>query len=179
MVASGCLGASFRLNGLPARGAQRSFGERCFFTCPVLAMSRFAALFFAGGLLLSGCASTLTTPTAGQAPVPTEVLDVSLVGTWAYEITNTPQGDATGLLTLRRDGDGYAGDITSDLLQQEVSLTDLSFAEQQLTFKAVFDGGGQLIETRTTAQVLGDTMEGTMVAEGFGSFPFSANRSSP
>ena len=120
----------------------------------------------AGGLV-AGCASTAKM----AAPSP--------MGEWDYTILNTPQGDATGTMTINAEGDLYSGEISSEMLGQVVSMTDVAFTDSTFSFKATFDAGGQLIDTASTLTLRGATMKGMMEVVGFGEFEITAMRKPP
>ena len=117
----------------------------------------------AGGLI-AGCASSAKV----AAPSP--------VGEWDYTILNTPQGDATGTMMIDAEGGAYSGEISSEMLGQVVSMTDVAFTDSTFKFKATFDAGGQLIDTISRMTLQGSTMKGTMEVAGFGQFDITAMR---
>ena len=117
----------------------------------------------AGGLM-AGCASSAKV----TAPSP--------VGEWDYTILNTPQGDATGTMMIDAEGGAYIGEISSEMLGQVVSMTDVTFQDSTFKFKATFDAGGQLIDTISRMTLQGSTMKGTMEVAGFGQFDITAMR---
>ena len=127
--------------------------------------------FFAYGLvcvlaagLIAGCASSAKM----AAPSP--------AGEWDYTILNTPQGDATGTMMIDAEGGAYSGEISSEMLNQVVSMTDVAFTDSTFVFKATFDAGGQLIDTASKMTLRGGTMKGMMEVAGFGEFEITAMR---
>ena len=127
----------------------------------------YAIVFLVAGGLAAGCASTAKM----AAPTP--------AGEWDYTILNTPQGDATGTLMISSDAGAYGGDISSEMLNQVVSMTDVAFQDSTFMFKATFDAGGQLIDTSSRMTLNGDMMKGMMEVAGFGEFEITATRKPP
>jgi len=117
----------------------------------------------AGGLA-AGCASTAKM----AAPSP--------VGEWDYVILGTPEGDATGTMVVNAEDGAYMGEISSEMLSQVVSMTDVAFTDSTFMFKATFDIGGDLIDTATRMTLNGNMMKGMMDVTGIGEFEINATR---
>ena len=120
----------------------------------------------AGGLA-AGCASSAKMPA------------LSPVGSWDYTISDTPQGDATGTMMIDAEGGSYTGRISSDMLDQTVSMADVALQDSVFKFKATFDADGQIIDTISRMTLRGGTMKGIIEVAGFGQFEITALRKPP
>lgn len=102
---------------------------------------------------------------------------VKVDGAWEYT-TESPAGSSGGVFNISKDGSDFTGSITlddpsgsgkinSDLEEIRVNGNSMSF---------VFNvaAGGMNIKVTVTGEVDGESFEGTMSVDQFGSFPFSA-----
>ena len=131
-------------------------------------MRRESLLYLAVCLLAAGLVAGCASTSKMAAPSP--------AGEWDYVIKNTPQGDATGTMMVDAEAGAYSGEISSQMLDQVVSMTDVAFQDSTFMFKATFDAGGQLIDTISRMTLNGDMMTGMMEVTGFGEFEITATR---
>lgn len=111
-------------------------------------------------LLVAGCASTKK---AAEHP---------LVGMWEYAV-DTPEGVYNGLVTITEANGSLMGSITSEALSGAMDLTDLTFAENMLSFK--FDSG-QYGVLDLNATVDGNSFEGALSMPGVGDMPITGSK---
>ncbi|GIV60966.1 MAG: hypothetical protein KatS3mg043_2055 [Rhodothermaceae bacterium] len=116
-------------------------------------------------MLVSGCGLFRSTP--ATPPV---------VGTWAYVVANTPQGDAPGTLVVTYVDGHLGGRMVVDLLGQTAPLEKASFENNVFTFVATVNIDGQATPVRGEATVEGDTMSGRVEVPGIGTFVLTATR---
>ena len=116
------------------------------------------------GALAAGCAST------SQMTMPTPA------GVWEYVIPNTPQGEARGTIMVASQSDVYSGEMYIDLFDETVPIEEVAFTDSTFTFKATLYAGGQIIGTTTRMTLSGNTMKGTVEAEGVGELAITATR---
>ncbi len=94
-------------------------------------------------------------------------------GTWSYSVSS-PQGDFDGTLTLTGEPGDLSGAITGPD-GEEIEIENVQLDGADLSFE--FDAG-QMGAISAEATISGDEMEGTMTLADFGSFPFTATRTS-
>jgi hypothetical protein len=117
--------------------------------------------FFAlGAFVLSSCASTKSTSTA---PSP--------AGNWDYSITDTPQGNFSGVLVIQQVNDGYTAKLTGDT--GDAPIEKYVYDKTTMKMTGEFDYSGNLV--LWDAIMVGDEITGTMSTGGMG-FPFKATR---
>ncbi len=91
-------------------------------------------------------------------------------GSWDYIINETPMGDVSGVLVLKKVENGWTGSLNSP--QGALALSNISVADRNLNATFEFDGTPLQID----ANFESDTMlKGNIVSE-FGNFPLSANK---
>lgn len=96
-------------------------------------------------------------------------------GTWAYSV-ESPRG-GSGKITIKDDGKGnLSGTITQSAATGETELKNVELDGKTLTFSFDFTMGPNTMTFQVTATVEADTLEGTMTAGTFGSFPMKATR---
>jgi len=98
---------------------------------------------------------------------------VNPAGAWDLNI-QTPQGEISVKLTIRRDGDQLAGTMTSPM--GTVNLSRVSINGNQLRATVSIPGGGDNIEGTIVGTIEGDSMRGTMSLGAMGSFEFTGSR---
>lgn len=98
-----------------------------------------------------------------------EEMSTDALGTWAYTIKNLPDGDATGNIVIKANGNEYLGSINSDL--GSTDLYNIKVNDNKLTCNFDFDA----YKIEVNAMIDGDKLTGDMSAEG-SSFPMTANR---
>ena len=96
-------------------------------------------------------------------------------GTWSYS-AETPQGNSTGTLKLKNDGETYSGSVTSARSGQETPLKSVSVEGNLLTYSFAFSMGGGEMNIDVSVTVDGDEFEGTMSVGQFGSFPMKGTK---
>jgi uncharacterized protein YceK len=125
-------------------------------------MKNYLFLFIAS-VLLSACSSTKTTTTAKEPVTP--------AGDWEYTISDTPQGDFSGVLTVSRQDNTFSATLNSN----GEALPFETFTWDEPTKKV----GGEFYYSGMTIVFDGtmseEEMTGTMSAGGM-VFPFKAAR---
>ncbi|GIV61974.1 MAG: hypothetical protein KatS3mg044_0840 [Rhodothermaceae bacterium] len=117
------------------------------------------------GLLGSGCGML-----GKSARTP------AVVGTWAYVVKNTPQGDAPGTLVITFEDGHLGGRMVVDVLGQTVPLEEARLEGDVFSFVARVNIEGRETPLRGEATLSGDTMTGEVDVEGFGTFAMTATR---
>lgn len=130
-----------------------------------------------------GCATTKKTTSGNDAvsePVAMEKPadrpeskvdpDQSAVGEWEYVISNLPDGDSKGVLTIKQEGYKYVGTIQSD--QGSLPLKNLVIENKELK-NASFEAQGYAIDMSGAFE--GDAFTGKIRAAGY-DFPMTAVR---
>jgi len=119
--------------------------------------------FLAGILLLVSCTSTQKTTTAVK-PITPE-------GEWEYSITDTPEGNFSGIMTISKTESTYSANL-------HANGNDLPF-ESFSWDEAAKKANGELYYSGTSVQfqaaMNGDELEGGLSAMGM-VFPFKATR---
>ncbi len=97
----------------------------------------------------------------------------NFTGAWDV-VVNGPQGAMASTLTLEQKSDSISGTFESEVGSAKVA----GFAKGDSLFLAfAIDAGGQMINlTGVGALKDKDNLEGKIVAEGMGEFPYSAKR---
>ena len=90
-------------------------------------------------------------------------------GTWAFEITGTPEGDFSGDLVIGKEGDGFIGNLVFG--DQSSKLSNVVISGNKLSFDS--NAGGY--NASTTGNFEGDVFNGKVEVEGY-EFPFIAKR---
>ena len=76
-----------------------------------------------------GVAGPSTTPLPPPAmPGMTDDFEAEaarVAGAWNYQMTNTPVGTVSGVITLERAGEGFGGTMTEDYTNQTIQLEDI------------------------------------------------------
>lgn len=123
----------------------------------------FSIFFISLALLLFGaCKSTKSTASTKAKTFPA-------AGMWDYEVTNTPDGDNSGVLTLTPSGDTYIGKINGDA--GETELSDLKIVDKKLT--CTFEVQGY--EAEIAGDFDGDNFTGKVMVAGY-EFPMTMVR---
>ncbi|MEO9886726.1 MAG: amidohydrolase family protein [Balneola sp.] len=103
----------------------------------------------------------------------------SIVGTWSYSFT-TPQGEQTGSMIIKKDGDFYTGTLTSDDGTPDNDMVNISFVNDALDFEFSVDAGGQSIDVVVNGTVTGNEYEAEATVTAFNiSFPLLATKEAP
>ena len=115
---------------------------------------------------------TATQPANVPAADPNAV--VNPVGSWAYTI-ESPQGGA-GVITLRKEGEGYAGTLTNARFNRENQLKDIVVKGNEISFGYDTSFGGNTSTVTVKGTITCDTLTGVINLGQFGSFPLNAKR---
>lgn len=103
----------------------------------------------------------------------------SIVGTWNYSFT-TPQGEQSGTMVIKKDGDFYTGVLTSDDGTPDNDMLNISFVNGALDFEFAVDAGGQSIDIVVNGTVTGNEYEAEASVTAFNvSFPLVATKEVP
>lgn len=116
-------------------------------------LSTFAMAVF----ILAACATTRNAAT-------------SAVGTWDYEIKDTPYGNVQGQMMIDQDGDSYTGELRSSM--GTAAMENIVIQDNEINATLSMDGNNLTIN----GTIDGDQIQGTVDAGGNGSFPMSASR---
>jgi len=100
--------------------------------------------------------------TAGTA------VEKGFVGTWDY-IVETPDIDYKGLLTIKKDGKAYSGDMANEA--GKIVLQNVKVETNKLTFKINVEG----YDCYATLTLEGDALKGKVDVEGQ-AFPMEGTR---
>jgi len=98
-------------------------------------------------------------------------------GAWEY-VTESPAGNSGGVFEISKDGSEFKGSITLDDPSGSGKITsdlkDINVNGNSMSF--VFDvaAGGMNISVTVSGEVEGESFDGTMSVDQFGSFPFTA-----
>lgn len=93
-------------------------------------------------------------------------------GTWKTVI-KTPMGKRRGTLTVRRSGDNFTGSYSGDLGNSEISSGKISGDTISCSIEATKP---MRMPLAIEATVIGDTIDGAVKSEAFGSFSISGER---
>jgi hypothetical protein len=94
-------------------------------------------------------------------------------GEWTLNV-ETPGGAQSVRMTLRRDGEMFAGTLVSPMGNVELSNGRVDGNQIRMTGNA--DMGGQSVQMTITGTIEGDTMRGAVVLGSMGSFDFTGSR---
>lgn len=98
---------------------------------------------------------------------------VNPVGAWDLNI-QSPQGEISVKLTIRRDGDQLAGTMTSPM--GTATLKSVTISGNQLRATVSIPAGGDNLEGTIVGTIEGDSIRGTMSLGAMGSFEFTGSR---
>lgn len=98
----------------------------------------------------------------------------SAAGSWSYTV-ESPQS-ATGKLIIKDDGGKLSGTIINSTYNVTNELQDVVLDGKKLSFSYVLEMGTNKINITGSANIEGDSMEGTFTAGQMGSFPMKASR---
>ncbi|MBX2965836.1 MAG: amidohydrolase family protein [Cyclobacteriaceae bacterium] len=96
-------------------------------------------------------------------------------GKWSYT-TETPQGNTSGTITIKSDGSGYAGTMTSSMSDRATELKSILLEGNVLSFSFGFDAGGGSMTIEVNLTIDGNDFEGTMSIGQYGSFPMKGSK---
>lgn len=103
-----------------------------------------------------------------------------ITGSWDYEAV-TPQGSSSGLMTIKKEGDGYSGTVSFDDPEgsgkKSAEMSNIKISGSSLEFQFNVDVQGMSISVTVSGEVSGNSYEGKLSIPDFGSFPFTASKS--
>jgi len=99
----------------------------------------------------------------------TQSINKNFVGTWDYEVTDTPNGDYKGQLVIEKDGKSYKGKMIADGGSQE--LRDLKIDGESMSFKIYAED----FDCKISLTRDGDTLKGEVDVDSE-SYPMSATK---
>ncbi|MEN2281998.1 amidohydrolase family protein [Algoriphagus sp. SE2] len=98
-------------------------------------------------------------------------------GSWDY-VTESPAGSSGGVFQISKDGSDYKGTITLDdpsgSGKINSDLKEVTVNGKSMSFSFDIAAGGMNITINVSGEVEGESYDGTMSVDQFGSFPFSA-----
>ena len=100
-----------------------------------------------------------------------------VAGSWDYE-TESPAGSSGGVFQIAQDGSDYTGTITLDdpsgSGKINADLKDITVNGKSMSFAFDIAAGGMNITINVSGEVEGQSFDGTMSVDQFGTFPFKA-----
>ena len=102
-------------------------------------------------------------------PRSIDLLSDPYIGSWDFIVSNTPKGDAEGVIVIERSGNDYQVNLDSELGQ--VDLEKIDIEDERL--KGYFHYNGMRINVKGRFE--GNTLEGK-VGVTLASFPLSARK---
>lgn len=96
-------------------------------------------------------------------------------GSWSYQ-TETPQGKGDGKLVIKNENGNYSGTITNSFSGKETDVKDLVVSGNNMSFNYTIDVGGSSLKVEVAVAVKGDSLEGSMTAGQYGTFPLNGTR---
>ncbi len=101
-----------------------------------------------------------------------ETVDAS--GTWDY-ITKTPQGEGSGVITIKGTPGSYSGTITVNFNGSTNEIQDVEVDGNNVTFSFKLKMTEE-VTVDISMDIDGDTFEGTLSVANFGSFPMEGTK---
>ena len=100
-------------------------------------------------------------------------------GEWEYT-SDTPAGSSGGIMTIKKEGESFKGNITYDNPSGNGSATsemkNISVSGNNLTFSFDVAAGGMSLEVTVSGDIDGSQFSGSMSLADFGSFPLNATK---
>ncbi|WP_373493916.1 amidohydrolase family protein [Aquiflexum sp.] len=104
---------------------------------------------------------------------------VQIAGEWDYT-SDTPAGSSDGLMSIKKEGDSYKGNITysnpSGSGTATSEMKNISISGNSLTFSFEVAAGGMSLEVTVAGDINDDQFSGTMSLADFGSYPLNATK---
>jgi len=104
---------------------------------------------------------------------------VNINGEWEYT-SDTPAGSSGGIMTIKKEGDSYKGNITYDNPAgngtANSEMKNISVSGNYLTFSFDVAAGGMSLEVTVSGDIDGNQFSGNMSLADFGSFPLNATK---
>jgi hypothetical protein len=121
-------------------------------------------------LLVSACSTSRSAVAPASSPAEKKMEAVDpYMGTWSYEVADTPMGTVTGDMVINKNAEGYEG-----YLENEMGKTPLyNFKVMGNALDANFDYEGYQISVKGNFE--GESFKGEMGAESM-VFPMKAER---
>lgn len=113
-------------------------------------------------------------PANANAPVKTDTVQYSAVGTWSYTV-DSPQG-GMGTFKIKKEGEVYSGTIMSNRSNREVALKEVTYKQNELTLVYELSFGGNTATIQMKGTVNKDAFSGSLSFGQFGSFPVNGTR---
>ncbi|MFN7839665.1 MAG: TonB-dependent receptor domain-containing protein [Bacteroidota bacterium] len=113
-------------------------------------------------------------PANANAPIKTDTLQYSAVGTWSYTV-DSPQG-GMGTFKIKKEGEVYSGTIMSNRSNREVALKEVTYKQNELTLVYELSFGGNTATIQMKGTVNKDAFSGSLSFGQFGSFPVNGTR---
>ena len=113
-------------------------------------------------------------PANANAPVKTDTVQYSAVGTWSYTV-DSPQG-GMGTFKIKKEGEVYSGTIMSNRSNREVALKEVTYKQNELTLVYEMSFGGNTATIQMKGTVNKDAFSGSLSFGQFGSFPVNGTR---
>ena len=99
---------------------------------------------------------------------------VDAVGAWNYT-TETPQGNGSGIITLKGTTENYSGTISVSFNDSTNDLEDIVVDGNNVSFSFKLNMAEE-VTVEISMDIDGDTFEGTLSVAAFGSFPMEGSR---
>lgn len=99
---------------------------------------------------------------------------VDIEGSWST-VTQSPQGNADGKVTFKKDGSSYTGTVSGGRLPAPVDLKDVTLDGATLTYNYTLTFGSNSIKVEVEVTVEGDTFKGNSSGR-FGSVPIEGTK---
>lgn len=111
--------------------------------------------------VFAACSTTQKTSSAKKAPTPE--------GQWEYSITDTPEGNFSGIMTVTKNGEGYTASLNAN--GNDLPFDSFNWDETNLKATGELNYSGTPVQFQ--AAMNEDQMEGGLSAMGM-VFPFKA-----
>ena len=102
-----------------------------------------------------------------------------LMGSWEYS-AETPEGTSDGVMTIKKEEEGYKGKITFDDPEgggkKPTPMKNIKRSGESLQFEFDVVVDDMHISVTVSGEISGNQFEGKMSIADFGSFPFRANK---
>lgn len=114
-------------------------------------------------IVWAACSTTQKTSSAKKAPTPE--------GQWEYSITDTPEGNFSGIMTVTKNGEGYTASLNAN--GNDLPFDSFNWDETNLKATGELNYSGTPVQFQ--ASMTEDQLEGGLSAMGM-VFPFKAVR---
>lgn len=100
---------------------------------------------------------------------------IDIAGSWAVSV-ETPNGKNSTTVTFTKDGSGYSGKVSGDLITSPITFKKVELDGNKLKYSYTFTMEGNDVDVDVDATVDGDTYTGNATAGSYGSFPLDAKK---